>query len=202
MKLFSYVLLEESNVVIGSKQIIVLSYLIILFVFWIEILSFNSISYTNLCCSFVASQILKKCSILFNNNYGIWSKDIMALSNACNRICIDFKFIGEHAEDVIRACSIPFSRHNLFLLLITNSWLNWDFHSFYVKNKSSKFESQWEARMRNVELLVSISHVQQVVAHSYRILFLSNKIVFFTFLFLDSKDAFMFFVIRSSIFTW
>ena len=33
---------------------------------------------------------------------------IIALSNACNRIPIDLKFIGNHAEDVIRTCSIPY----------------------------------------------------------------------------------------------
>ena len=33
---------------------------------------------------------------------------IRALSNACNRINLDLKFIGDHAKDVIRACDIPY----------------------------------------------------------------------------------------------
>jgi predicted GNAT family acetyltransferase len=39
---------------------------------------------------------------------------IIALSNACNRISIDLKFIGDHAKDVIRVCNIPYlSEHQL-----------------------------------------------------------------------------------------
>ena len=33
---------------------------------------------------------------------------VMALSNACNRIRVDLKFIADHAEDVIRACGISY----------------------------------------------------------------------------------------------
>lgn len=33
---------------------------------------------------------------------------VMALTNACNRIPIDLKFIGDHAENVIRASNVPY----------------------------------------------------------------------------------------------
>jgi hypothetical protein len=36
---------------------------------------------------------------------------VMALSNACNRIQIDLKFIADHAEDLIRACNVPYLSH-------------------------------------------------------------------------------------------
>jgi hypothetical protein len=36
---------------------------------------------------------------------------VMALSNACNRIPIDLKFIADHAEDLIRACNVPYLSH-------------------------------------------------------------------------------------------
>lgn len=36
---------------------------------------------------------------------------VIALSNACNRIPIDLKFIADHAEDVIRACNVPYLSH-------------------------------------------------------------------------------------------
>ncbi|CAF3644136.1 unnamed protein product [Rotaria socialis] len=185
----------------------------------IELASVNPISYTCIRCSFVTDQILERCSILFNNNYGIWGDDaplhsnnalkagtrvklgikrlremmlfndrcflvigeirsfdnnqfeligytfctsakydrlngdaiwitqlvvsasyrgqgvagtllsmaknsiadaviiglvsshphaVIALSNACNCIPIDLKFIADHAEDVIRACHVPY----------------------------------------------------------------------------------------------
>ena len=36
---------------------------------------------------------------------------VIALSNACNRIPIDLKFIADHVEDVIRACNVPYLSH-------------------------------------------------------------------------------------------
>ena len=33
---------------------------------------------------------------------------VIALCNACNRIPIDLKFIADHAEDLIKACNIPY----------------------------------------------------------------------------------------------
>jgi hypothetical protein len=36
---------------------------------------------------------------------------VMALSNACNRIPIDLKFIADHAKDIIRACNVPYLSH-------------------------------------------------------------------------------------------
>ncbi len=36
---------------------------------------------------------------------------VMALSNACNRIPIDLKFIAHHAKDIIQACNIPYLSH-------------------------------------------------------------------------------------------
>jgi len=36
---------------------------------------------------------------------------VLALSNACNRIPIDLKFIADHAEDLIRACNVPYLSH-------------------------------------------------------------------------------------------
>jgi hypothetical protein len=36
---------------------------------------------------------------------------VIALSNACNQIPIDLKFIADHAEDIIRACNIPYLSH-------------------------------------------------------------------------------------------
>ena len=33
---------------------------------------------------------------------------VMALSNACNRIPINWNFIADHAKDVIRVCNIPY----------------------------------------------------------------------------------------------
>src|ERR1700722_12379897 len=43
--------------------------------------SSNSISYTCIPCLSLTDQILEKCSILFNNNYGIWSDDAPLHSN-------------------------------------------------------------------------------------------------------------------------
>ncbi|CAF0951212.1 unnamed protein product [Adineta steineri] len=36
---------------------------------------------------------------------------VMSLCNACNRIPINLKFIGDHAENVIRVCNIPYLSH-------------------------------------------------------------------------------------------
>ncbi len=36
---------------------------------------------------------------------------VIALSNACNCIPIDLKFIADHAEDLIRACNVPYLSH-------------------------------------------------------------------------------------------
>jgi hypothetical protein len=184
--------------------------------------SINPISYTYIPYSFLTDEIIEKCSILFNNNYGIWSNDaplhgnnalkagtrvrlgvkrlrelllfndrcflviaeirsfdndqlelighafcswakydrlngnvvwitqlvvsssyrgqgvagtllslaknsiedvvvvglvsshphaVGALSNACNRIPIDLKFIVDHAEDLIEVCNVPYISH-------------------------------------------------------------------------------------------
>ncbi len=48
---------------------------------------------------------------------------VLALSNACNRIPIDLKFIADHAEDLIRAYNVLYLSHAQLVGSIFNTQL-------------------------------------------------------------------------------
>ncbi|CAF2091461.1 unnamed protein product [Rotaria magnacalcarata] len=231
----------------------------------IELAFVNPTSYTYIQCSFVTDQILERCSILFNNNYGIWGDDaplhsnnalkadarvklgikrlremmlfndrcflvigeirsfdnnqfeligytfctsakydrlngdaiwitqlvvgasyrgqgvagtllsmaknsiadaviiglvsshphaVIALSNACNCVPIDLKFIADHAEDVIRACNVPYLSQAQLVGSIFNS------QPLLTNNQQPVSLAKTDFFVDHKEVLAALEHIR------------------------------------------